>query len=170
MKPQIQKAIQRLTELDGTPMPQFRDAIIQELCALTNSTIAYFYATDLNESYLTLLGYSQGVMDECAIVDPKNVYKVAETGLWGDAIRERAPIITNDYANSERPSKHGIPEGHVPIQRHMNLPIFADGRIVALVGVGNSPDPYTKEDAKNIEALMGAVWKKFAKALWAAVF
>lgn len=170
MNPKVEQAIQQLTAKDGVPMAEFRDAIIDELCNLTNSTIAYFYATDLSESYLTLLGYSAGVMDECAIVDPEAVYKVAETGLWGDAIRERKAIITNDYPNSTRPSKHGYPEGHVPVLRHMNMPVFGDNRIVAIVGVGNKPDPYTNEDAENVAALMQAVWTKFEKALWAAVW
>lgn len=170
MNTQVEKAIQNLLDQADLPMAPFRDAIIEQLCELTNSKIAYFYATDLSESRLTLLGYSTGVMADCAIVDPNAVYRVDETGLWGDAIRQRGPVITNDYANSTTPSKHGTPEGHVPITRHMNLPVYEDGRIVALVGVGNSPDPYTFDDADNVSALMQAVWIQFEKALWAAVW
>jgi len=170
MNAQVETAIQNLIAQTDLPMADFRDAIIDQLCILTNSEIAYFYATDMSETHLTLMGYSAGVMAECAIVDPNAVYDVSATGLWGDAIRERKPVITNDYPNSKRSSKRGIPEGHVHITRHMNLPVFADGRIVAIVGVGNSPDPYTMDDADNMAALMDAVWTYFEKALWAAVW
>ena len=169
MSNKVDASLQRLASKYHADVLEFRDEIIKELCWMTNSEIAYFYATDLDEAHLTLLGYSKGVMDACAIVDPKQVYKVSETGLWGDAIRERAPIITNDYATSDRPSKRGIPDGRVPVYRHMNMPIFGgvlDDRIVAIVGVGNKPDPYTQEDVSNVSLLMHTVWNKFAKALW----
>ncbi len=169
MSSKVDASLQRLAAKYDADVFEFRDEIVKELCWLTDSTIAYFYATDLDEKHLTLMGYSKGVMDACAIVDPKQVYKVSETGLWGDAIRERAPIITNDYANSPRPSKHGIPEGHVPIDRHMNMPIFGgdlDDRIVAIVGVGNKPDPYTQEDVDNVSLLMHTVWHQFARVLF----
>lgn len=39
-------------------------------------------------------------MPECTIVEKQTKYNLAETGLWGDAIRKRRPIITNDYAES----------------------------------------------------------------------
>lgn len=170
MNNDVKNAMFRLQEKANGTMQDFRDAIIEELCRLTDSKIAYFYATDYSEDYLTLLGYSRSVMDSCQITERPAVYEVAATGLWGDAIRERRAIITNDYANSTRPSKHGTPEGHVPVTSHMNLPIFDEERIVALVGVGNKSGPYTLDDADKIEALMNAIWVDFQEALWAATW
>jgi two-component system, OmpR family, phosphate regulon sensor histidine kinase PhoR len=170
MNPNVEQALVNLDQLTDRPMPEFRDAIIEQLCQITDSKIAYFYATDMDEEHLTLLGYSKQVMDGCMIVDPENVYRVDETGLWGDAIRERQPIITNDYVGSMRPSKHGLPEGHVPVINHMNLPVFGDGRIVALVGVGNKDGDYDDTDAQNVSDLMHNIWEYFQEALWAAVF
>lgn len=166
----VNDALDRLSTLTEHSMPEFRDAIIEELCALTDSHIAYFYATDIEEAHLTLLGYSKEVMEGCMIVDPENVYRVDQTGLWGDAIRERQPIITNDYATTMRPSKHGLPDGHVPVLNHMNLPVFGDGRIVALVGVGNKDGDYTERDAQNVSDFMQGIWEEFQAALWSAVF
>lgn len=170
MNGDVQQSLQRLSTMVEKPMSDFRDAIISELCRLTDSEIAYFYAADLSEQYLTLLGYSKSVMESCMIVDKPGVYKVAETGLWGDAVRERQPIITNDYANSTRSSKRGYPEGHVTVRNHMNLPVFAEGRIVSVVGVGNKSGDYTLDDATKVEQLMNGVWEHFQEALWEATW
>lgn len=170
MNTTVNQALDRLATLTDHTMAEFRDAIIEELCDMTGSKIAYFYATDIAEEHLTLLGYSKAVMNGCMIVDPSNLYRVDQTGIWGDAIRERQPIITNDYVNSMRPSKHGLPEGHVPVFNHMNLPVFGEGRIVALVGVGNKDGDYDDYDVQNVSDLMQGIWDEFEQALWAAVF
>jgi len=170
MNTNVRDSVERLNAKYGCPMAEFRDAIIEELCQLTNSPIAYFYATNMTEDRLTLLGYSKTVMDSCGIIDKPAMYKLEETGLWGDAIRERKPVITNDYPNLQKGSKRGYPQGHVEVSRHMNLPIFFEDRIVAIVGVGNSPDPYTMEDAETVDYLMSAVWQHFEQALWVATW
>jgi GAF domain-containing protein len=62
-------------------------------------------------------------------------------GLWGEAMRQRKPIITNDYTAPD-PLKKGQPEGHVKILRHMNVPVLDQGKIVVIAGVGNKDAPY----------------------------
>lgn len=170
MNEQVKAALDRLMAQPEHRMPPFRDAIIAEMCGITESPIAYFYATDLAEEHLTLLGYSKTVMQACQIVNRPSVYRVAETGLWGDAIRERGPVIENDYLNSTRASKRGYPKGHVDLIRHMNLPVFEGDHIVAVVGVGNKATPYTMTDADNLEDLMTAIWREFENALYTAVW
>lgn len=63
----VNDAINRLAEVPHYSMETFRDDLIEALCQLTQSSIAYFYATDLSEHYLTLLGYSKRVMESCAV-------------------------------------------------------------------------------------------------------
>lgn len=166
----VEAALGRLQGKTNKSMFEFRDAIIEELCRLTNSEIAYFYASDISEEHLTLLGYSKSVMDSCMIIDRPSTYRVADTGLWGEAVRHRCPIVTNDYETTDNPAKRGLPEGHVPVNSHMNLPIFEGGRIVAIVGVGNKAEPYTDDDVENVRALMDGVWSQFREALWDAVW
>jgi GAF domain-containing protein len=163
-------ALGRLQDKTTSSMFDFRDAIIEELCKITDSEIAYFYASDANEEHLTLLGYSKSVMDSCMIIDRPAVYRVDATGLWGEAVRNRCPIVTNDYEDSDNPAKRGLPEGHVPVQSHMNLPIFEGNRIVAIVGVGNKRGAYNETDIENVRALMDGVWTQFREALWDAVW
>jgi PAS domain S-box-containing protein len=66
-------------------------------------------------------------------------------------------VITNDYA-AENPLKKGYPEGHVPIKRHMNIPLFDDTHIVMVAGVGNKTSAYDDQDVHELSVLMIGLW------------
>ena len=80
--------------------------------ALTSSTIGYLAFVNEDETVLTMHSWSKTAMAACAIIDKPIVYPVATTGLWGEAVRQRKPVITNDY-QVPNPLKKGHPEGHV---------------------------------------------------------
>ena len=96
-------------------------------------------------------------MQECDIDQKKMVYLLEETGLWGEAVRQRRAVITNDYATC--PEKRGLPTGHVKVLRHMNVPIMDKGKIVIVAGVGNKEDEYNDADVRQLTLLMGGMWK-----------
>lgn len=123
---------------------------------VTGSKIGYIYFVDEKESELKLHAWSKDVMSQCSVQSYPAVYKLAETGLWGEAVRQRRPIITNDYKAS--PFKRGCPDGHVPVIRHMNLPVEDNGKIVMLAGVGNKDKEYTEEDVRQLFLIMNGVW------------
>ena len=166
MNPEVQDSLARLADMTDRPLREYRDAILDEVCYLTRSELSYVAAMNYEEDILTMVGWSKTAMGNCAIMDRPLVYPLEDTGLWGDAVRERKPVITNDYASSDRPTKRGYPKGHVRVINHMNVPIFEAGKIVLVVGVGNKDGDYTKTDAHNIEALMTEVWATFQRTLW----
>ncbi|WP_445475451.1 sensor histidine kinase [Methanococcoides methylutens] len=84
-------------------------------------------------------------------------YHVEGSGLFGEAIRERQPQITNDYFSSSL--KKGYPEGHVELTRHMNVPVYDGQKIVALVGMGNKRTEYSEFDVKQLKLLFEDLWK-----------
>ena len=111
-----------------------------------------------DEDILTMIGWSKTAMDACSSIDKPIVYLLEETGLWGDAVRERQPVITNDYKNLQKPTKKGYPEGHVNVIRHMNIPVFQGDKIVAVCGVGNKEAEYTQSDGEMLIAFMDSVY------------
>jgi len=141
------------------PLEEYKDGITRELCNLTGSTLSYFATMSPKEDVLTMIGWSKSAMSNCSMIDKPIVYELTATGLWGDAVRERKPVITNDYKNLVKPTKKGYPDGHVNVRKHINLPIFENGKVALVVGVGNKTDDYTLQDAKIIEAFMNEVWK-----------
>ena len=92
------------------------------------------------------------------MIDKPIVYPVKDTGLWGEAIRQRKAVITNDYAASN-PLKKGTPSGHVHLTRHMNIPLFDGGRIVAVAGVANKAGDYQDDDIRQLTLFMDGMWK-----------
>ena len=110
-----------------------------------------------DETVLTMHSWSKEAMAECAISDKPLVYPLGTTGLWGEAARQRKPITTNDYA-APNPLKKGIPEGHVRLDRHMNVPILDGGHIVIVAGVGNKDEEYDESDIRQLTLLMKGMW------------
>ncbi|NDJ76050.1 MAG: GAF domain-containing protein [Chloroflexi bacterium] len=170
MNKKVKMALDRLAELEGAPLAEYRDALNDELCHLTGSELAYIAAMNLEEDVLTMVGWSRSAMEACGIEQRPIVYLLEETGLWGDAVRERQAVITNDYAKSTRPTKKGYPKGHVHVINHMNVPIYDGDRIALVVGVGNKDGGYTMDDAYDIEDLMNEVWDIFRMTLWEGTF
>ena len=124
---------------------------------ITNSGIGYIYFYDEDTETFTNYAWSREVMDQCKVADPKTVYDLKQCGLWGEVVRQRKPVITNDYAANIY--KKGLPEGHVSIKRHLSIPVFSNDRIVAAIGVGNKPENYDEYDVQNLTYIMDEVWK-----------
>lgn len=133
------------------------DVALDQSLLLTDSSIGYIYEYDEDTELFTLYAWSKEVLPSCSILQKETVYELDKTGLWGEAVRQRKPILTNDYVAPNQ-YKKGYPEGHVPLTRHLNLPLFRDGRIVAVVGVGNKPSDYTVDDIRDLTLFLGNVW------------
>jgi PAS domain S-box-containing protein len=120
--------------------------------------MGYLAFLNEDESVLTMHSWSKSAMAECAIQDKPILYPVESTGLWGEAVRQRRPVFTNDYATAN-PLKKGYPQGHVAVKRHMNVPVFDGSRIVVVAGVGNKNEEYDKGDADQLILLMESMWR-----------
>lgn len=147
-----------LTQMNDLPEHIINEFAIERGIGITESRVGYLAFVNEDEDILTMYSWSRSAMDECEIIDKPIRYPVKDTGLWGEAIRQRKAIITNDYA-AETTLKKGYPEGHVPIKRHMNVPIVDDNKIVIVAGVGNKEEPYTDEDIRQLSLLMDGLWK-----------
>ena len=148
----------QLSQMTAESLKQLTDFALEAAVALTESEIGYLAFLNEDETVLTMHSWSHQAMKECAIIDKPIVYPVEKTGLWGEAVRQRKAIITNDY-NAPNPLKKGHPEGHVPVRRHMNTPIFDGNKIVAVAGVGNKATPYNEADARQLTLLMQGMWR-----------
>ena len=152
------QALLKLNQMAEASLSEITDFTLEEAVSLTGSKIGYLAFLNDDESVLTMHAWSRSAMRECAITDKPILYPVSETGLWGEAVRQRKTIITNDYL-SPNPFKKGTPAGHVALLRHMNTPIFDGDKIVIVAGVGNKEAVYTQADADQISLLMQGMWR-----------
>ncbi len=98
--------------------------------------------------------------DKCQVPD-KDIVFPRET--WGDstwvrAIREKRSIFSNEPSTN-------VPEGHVPIRRHIAYPIIYQGVVVGITEVANKETDYDENDIQ----LLGTITGKIAPVLAARV-
>jgi signal transduction histidine kinase len=81
---------------------------------------------------------------------------VEQAGVWAEAIRQRRAIIHNDYESL--PNKNGLPAGHAPIMRELVIPIIRSEKILAVMGIANKPEEYTRQDLEIAERFADYAW------------
>jgi PAS domain S-box-containing protein len=133
------------------------DAALEDALALTASSLGYLAFYDEETRRLTMHAWSRDAMRACNVVDQVRLYDLDGTGIWGDVVRRRVPVVVNDF-DAPNPAKRGYPEGHAPLHRYLSIPVFEGDRIVAVVGVANKREPYDEADLHRLEAFMSGVW------------
>lgn len=96
-------------------------------------------------------------MEACHVEKRETTYQLDKTGIWGEAVRQRKPIIINEF-QKENPLKKGCPKGHVVMTNFLTIPIFKKEKIVGVVGLANKESDYDEADIISITLLMEAVW------------
>ena len=132
-------------------------ATLDELEAMTGSTIGFFHFLEEDQKTLWLQSWSTNTLQNMCKAEGKGShYSVDQAGVWADCIRQRQPVIHNDYASL--PYRKGTPEGHAPIVREMTVPILRNERVVAIFGVGNKPTDFTANDVELVSTLADFAW------------
>ena len=134
------------------------DYVLHRSLKLAESQYGYIYLYDEEKREFTLNSWTNGVMDECKIVEKQTVYQLEKTGIWGEVVRQRKPIVVNDF-EQPNPLKKGYPKGHVQLKKYMSVPIIIDDHIVAVVGMGNKRTDYDQNDVYEITLLMNNAWQ-----------
>jgi PAS domain S-box-containing protein len=130
---------------------------LDEISGLTESPIGFYHFVGSDQTTLTLQAWSTRTMKEFCKATGKGLhYPIAEAGVWVDCIRERRPVIHNDYL--ALPHRKGFPEGHVQVHRELVVPIMRSGKIMAIIGVGNKPRNYTEQDIEVVSYLADIAW------------
>ncbi len=146
-----------LSQMTDAPLNEITSFALEEAIRLTGSKVGYLAFANEDETTLRMYSWSADAIKGCEIKHKQTTYHVDEMGLWGEAMRQRKPIITNDY-NADDPYKKGQPKGHVKIFRHMNVPVLDQGKIVIIAGVGNKDGPYDESDVRQLILLMEGMW------------
>jgi PAS domain S-box-containing protein len=143
---------------DAQDIQRFLDYALNEAIRISESTIGYIYYYNEESSEFSLNTWSTDVMKECAVVNPLTRYHLEKTGIWGEVVRQRKPIVINDFT-IDNPLKKGYPSGHVHLNNFCTVPVFHEKKIVAVVGVANKASDYDQSDVLQLTLLMDAVWK-----------
>lgn len=132
--------------------------VLDEAEALSGSQVGFYHFVDDDQVTLSLQAWSTRTLAQpCKPEGQELHYPVDKAGVWVDCLRERAPVIHNDYESL--PHKKGLPPGHLPVVRELVVPILRNDKVVAILGVGNKPSDYTENDVRAVTYLADVAWE-----------
>lgn len=139
-------------------MEEMLQKALDEVCAIVSSPLGFYHFVSADEQKLTLKAWSTDTLERfCKTTGRKRLhFDVADAGLWADCLRERRPVIHNDFP-SER-NRGWMPRGHAVINRELVVPVMRRDRIVAVLGVGNKPVDYTEQDTRIVSYFADLAW------------
>jgi PAS domain S-box-containing protein len=131
---------------------------LDEVCAITDSPIGFYHFVEPDQKNLSLQAWSTRTMQEYCKAEGKGLhYSVDQAGVWVDCIRQRKPVIHNDYGSLAH--RQGLPAGHAELVRELVVPIMRDGLIVAILGVGNRSQDYFDKDIETVAYFADVAWE-----------
>ncbi len=155
----VMKARLRLVECAAShSLDELLTATLDEVEAITGSQIGFYHFLAADQRMIDLHAWSTRTLRELCTAEGNDDrhYDIDRAGVWADCVRERRPVIHNDYA--ALPNKKDLPTGHAPVTRELVVPIFRENQIVAILGVGNKPADYGAEDVKVVSDFADLAW------------
>ncbi len=128
---------------------------------LTESHIAFIHLVYDDQQTIELGSWSHATQQHYCHAAYDNHYPIDEAGIWADALRQRAPVVFNDYESVTH--KHGLPEGHAALVRLISVPVIEGGLVRMMVGVGNKAVAYDELDMETVQLVASTVWRIVAK-------
>ncbi len=124
---------------------------LEEAERLTSSSIGFFHFVLPDQDTIELYSWSPNTLRHCTAAGKGVHYPIDRAGVWVDCVREKQPVVHNDYESLAH--KKGLPGGHVPVLRELVVPVFNEGKIFAILGVGNKPYDYDQNDLSVVTQL-----------------
>ena len=138
-------------------LDEFLTKALDETGALAESPIGFYHFVDADRKTLSLQQWSTLTLKEFCRAEGKGMhYDIELAGVWADCVREVRPVVHNDYASL--PNKKGMPQGHAVVVRELVVPVMHEGRVVAILGVGNKRVDYTEKDVETVAYLADVTW------------
>lgn len=138
---------------------------LDELEVLTHSLIGFYHLVSDDSKSIELKAWSSRTSKEfCNIKDLMGYqYPVNQAGVWADSLREKRPVIHNDYKSLA--NRKGLPDGHAEVLRELVVPVIRGNKVVALLGVGNKQTEYTQKDVELASNFAQFTWEIVANKL-----
>ena len=148
-----------LNQKQDSSVEELTEFVLEEGVRLTNSELGYLAFVNETETQLIMHTFSKHAIGKTEMManGPPYILDISETGLLGEVVRQRKPVITNEY-RLDNPLNKGYPSGHVEIKNHMSIPVFDGEKVVAVAGVGNKRTNYDMADSRQLTLLMDGLW------------
>lgn len=150
------KALAELGKMGNASIKSITTFVLNKSKELTNSEIGFAGILNEDESFSSILDWSEAVMKQCGVKDQVLKFNVEGGGLWAEAIRQRKPVIVNDYETTDL-FKKGTPDGHVKLNNIMMVPGFEGDKIATIMVVANKKSDYDENDVEQLKLLIDSM-------------
>ncbi len=147
-----------LTQRRYGSVQELLEKALHEALRLTGSKLGYLYHYSEERQEFTLTSWLEGTGETCEAVSLQARYHLESTGIWEEVVCQGKAVILNDF-QAPHLLRKGYGEEPLAFYRHMVLPVFSEGRTVALIGVANKGSDYTHTDVLQLTLLMESVWR-----------
>ena len=145
---------QKSVELDESAFLAF---VLERVGELTASPFACMHAVSANEESVELLaGIDQPPRDKKTAAFG-SVLLIAETGLWGNAVRLKQPVLVNAETTTE--DTRGLPISDAIRLRLMTIPVVDGGRVRMTLGIAGKTTLYSDTDLETLQLLGNEIWR-----------
>ena len=136
--------------LKGASVDHISHILLETAKRLTGSPYGYTGYIDRDTNYFVCPAITKDMGDKCQIADKAVVFKEF-CGLWGWVLKNKKSLITNCLREDYRSS--GAPEGHLPVDRFISVPVMMGDRLAGQISLANSPKDYGEKDLKMLESM-----------------
>ncbi len=124
--------------------------------SITDSQIGFLHFVNDDQESIELVTWTAGALKGCTAAYD-NHYPISKAGIWADCFRQLRPVVFNDYASYAQ--KHGLPDGHAPLDRLISVPVIEQGKVRMMIGVGNKSQDYLDADIESVQLIGNDLWR-----------
>ncbi|MFC1836346.1 PAS domain S-box protein, partial [Thermodesulfobacteriota bacterium] len=132
------------------------DTVLVKARVLTDSEFGY--VSEIDPATGENVGHTLSKMmgDSCIISDDKKLRfgkgrDGKYPGIWGHSLNTRKAFFDNNPR--AHPCFRGTPEGHIPIERFLSVPVEAADELVGQIALGNPKRDYANRDLEAVQRL-----------------
>ena len=133
--------------ITSTTDEEMYDEVLRVVLAVMESKYGVVGNID-EDGALVVPSMSRHIWDKCRVPDKTFIFERDKWGhsSWPRAIREKRSNYTNEPSIL-------TPAGHIPVVRHISMPIIFQGEVIGLLQVANKETDYTEKDVRLLELL-----------------
>ena len=153
------KTLLRILEKSKRDINSFLDYALHELIEFLGAQMGYIYFYDEETETFTLNTWNEDILKECPGSKKGSVCTLKDAGWWGEAVFQRKPVLVNDFKNNTLLKKKHQKED-ITLFNYLSIPVYENHKIVAVAGVANKENGFSKDDIRQMRLIMDAVWKE----------
>jgi PAS domain S-box-containing protein len=150
------EALWSVSSLADADIGKISDHILASITRMTESRYGFYGFVNEDESLMTIHSLSDETIQHCSVTGDPHDFPICSAGVWAEAIRNREPLVLNDYPATHE-AKKGLPEGHISLTSLLVVPFLSHDRITAVAGVANRATPYTQDDVTQLTSFISSV-------------